>query len=125
MRYYLAIDIGASSGRHILGWLDGGKMQTEEIYRFQNSPMRCENPDGSINLLWDTERLFSEIVAGLRRAGELGKIPEVGDTFTFEDLDITVTETEFQRVLFINVTCNKQLSADAEAEAEEAEAEPV
>ena len=76
MRYYLAIDIGASSGRHILGWLDGGKMQTEEIYRFQNSPMRCENPDGSINLLWDTERLFSEIVAGLRRAGELGKIPE-------------------------------------------------
>lgn len=56
---------------------------------------------------------------------ELGKIPEVGDTFTFEDLDITVTETEFQRVLFINVTCNKQLSADAEAEAEEAEAEPV
>ena len=76
MRYYLAIDIGASSGRHILGWLDGGKMYTEEIYRFQNAPVRRENPDGSFSLFWDTERLFSEILTGLRRAGEIGKIPE-------------------------------------------------
>lgn len=76
MRYYLAIDIGASSGRHILGWLDGGKIYTEEIYRFQNAPMKKENSDGSFSLFWDTERLFAEILAGLRRAGELGKIPE-------------------------------------------------
>ena len=76
MRYYLAIDIGASSGRHILGWLDGGKMHTEEIYRFGNAPMKKENADGSTSLFWDTERLFSEILSGLRRAGELGKIPE-------------------------------------------------
>ena len=76
MRYYLAIDIGASSGRHILGWLDGDKMKTEEIYRFQNAPTKHKNPDGSVSLFWDTERLFSEILAGLRRAGEIGKIPE-------------------------------------------------
>lgn len=32
--YYLAVDIGASSGRHILGWMDKGKIRMEEIYRF-------------------------------------------------------------------------------------------
>ena len=36
MRYYLAVDIGASGGRHILGYLKGGKMITEEVYRFPN-----------------------------------------------------------------------------------------
>ena len=34
--YYLAVDIGASSGRHILGWMDKGKIRMEEIYRFEN-----------------------------------------------------------------------------------------
>ena len=34
--YYLAIDIGASSGRHILGWIENGKIRIEEIHRFQN-----------------------------------------------------------------------------------------
>lgn len=33
-KYYLAVDIGASSGRHILGHLENGKMVLEEIYRF-------------------------------------------------------------------------------------------
>ena len=37
MKYYLAIDIGASSGRHIVGWMDGGELKTEEIYRFPKS----------------------------------------------------------------------------------------
>ena len=36
MNYYLAIDIGASSGRHMLGWLEDGKIQLKEIYRFEN-----------------------------------------------------------------------------------------
>ena len=34
MRYYLAIDIGASSGRHIVGWTENGEIRTEEVYRF-------------------------------------------------------------------------------------------
>ena len=34
--YYLAMDIGASSGRHILGWIENGKIRIEEIHRFQN-----------------------------------------------------------------------------------------
>ena len=73
--YYLAVDIGASSGRHILGWLDGDIMRTEEIYRFQNAPLKKENADGEISLFWDTERLFNEILNGLKRAGELGRAP--------------------------------------------------
>lgn len=70
MKYFLAIDIGASSGRHILSWKDGDKIKIEEIYRFENSPI---NSNGS--LMWNVERLFSEILNGLKRAGELGKIP--------------------------------------------------
>lgn len=70
MKYFLAIDIGASSGRHILGWKEKGKIKTEEIYRYENS---LSNSNGS--LTWNTERLFNEILNGLKRAGEVGKIP--------------------------------------------------
>ncbi len=70
MNYYLAIDIGASSGRHIVGWLEDGKLKTEEIYRFANG-----NESKSGHLIWNTERLFTEVVNGLKRAKEVGKIP--------------------------------------------------
>ncbi len=60
MKYYLAIDIGASSGRHIIGYMKDGKIETEEIYRFANG---MDNLDGS--LIWDTERLFEEVVNGI------------------------------------------------------------
>ena len=36
MKYYLAIDIGASSGRHILGHVENGKLELEEVYRFSS-----------------------------------------------------------------------------------------
>ena len=36
MKRYLAIDIGASSGRHVVGWWENGDIQTEEVYRFPN-----------------------------------------------------------------------------------------
>ena len=39
MKYYLAIDIGASSGRHILCHLENGKLCLEEIYRFDNGDL--------------------------------------------------------------------------------------
>lgn len=68
--YYLAVDIGASSGRHILGHLDSGKMRLEEIYRFENG---MKNRDGK--LLWDVEHLFAEIVNGMKKCVECGKIP--------------------------------------------------
>ncbi len=69
--YYLAIDIGASSGRHILGFLEKGKLCLEEIYRFDNS---IENKNGT--LVWDVERLFSQVKAGIAKCKELNKIPK-------------------------------------------------
>lgn len=68
--YYLAIDIGASSGRHIIAELVDGKIVLEEVYRFWNG---MDNKDGS--LCWDTHRLFGEIVNGLKKCKEIGKIP--------------------------------------------------
>lgn len=70
INYYLAIDIGASSGRHILFWLEEGIMQMEEIYRFTNG-MRLENG----HLCWDYPALENHILAGMKHCGELGKIP--------------------------------------------------
>ena len=75
MRYYLAIDIGASSGRHILAHVENGVMITEEIYRFQNGPETLTAYDGKPHLMWTHERLFSEILNGLKKAKEIGKIP--------------------------------------------------
>ncbi len=68
--YYLAIDIGASSGRHILGYMNNGKMELEEIHRFENGMIDI---DGS--KCWNTESLFSEIKTGMKKCKELGKIP--------------------------------------------------
>ncbi len=75
MKYYLAIDIGASSGRHIVAYLENGKMVTEEIYRFQNGPEDLTAYDGQPHLMWTHERLFGEILNGLKKAKEIGKIP--------------------------------------------------
>ncbi len=68
--YYLAVDIGASSGRHILGRMVNGRMELEEVYRFSNG---MQWVDG--HLCWDLNRLFSEVLEGLRRCDALGKRP--------------------------------------------------
>ena len=69
-KYYLAVDIGASSGRHILGHLENGKMVLEEIYRFPNG-MKPVNGEK----IWDIEAVFGEVVNGMKKCRELGKIP--------------------------------------------------
>ena len=69
-KYYLAVDIGASSGRHILGHLENGKIELEEIYRFENG---MDHKDGM--LLWNVDRLFGEILNGMKKCKEQGKIP--------------------------------------------------
>lgn len=71
MNYYLAVDIGASSGRHILCHIDGGRLVTEEVHRFENGAKK--NAQGV--LCWDTKRLFSEIMIGMKKCNEMGKIP--------------------------------------------------
>ena len=70
MRYYLAIDIGASGGRHIVGWVDDGEILTDEVYRFANG---MDTVDG--HLTWDTDRLFCEVKAGIKLAFE--RYPEI------------------------------------------------
>ena len=63
MRYHLAIDIGASSGRHIVGWQENGEIKTNELYRFPNG---VQEENG--HLIWDVRKLFSDIVAGISEA---------------------------------------------------------
>lgn len=65
MKTYLAVDIGASSGRHILGWLADGKMQLAEVYRFKNG---AEHRNG--HLCWDADGLKNHVLEGLRACAE-------------------------------------------------------
>lgn len=68
--YYLAIDIGASSGRHILAHLEDGKMVLEEVHRFPNGMVE----NGGENI-WDVDELFAQIKTGMKKCAELEKIP--------------------------------------------------
>lgn len=69
--YYLAIDLGASSGRHILGHMENGKIILEEIYRFDNIQVRKNGHD-----CWNIEEIYLNILGGLRACREEGKIPK-------------------------------------------------
>ena len=69
MKHYLAIDLGAESGRAILGSLDDNKLVLEELHRFPNTPVRT--PSG---LYWDTLRLFHEMQQGLAVVGRERKV---------------------------------------------------
>jgi len=71
-RIHLAVDIGASSGRHIAAWRDAdGQLQMREVYRFTNLP---DTVDG--HLIWDLERLCREVRAGLKACREAGYTPD-------------------------------------------------
>jgi len=70
MSYYLAIDIGASSGRHILGHMREGKLVLEEVYRFKNEAIERNG-----SLVWDADGILAHILTGMRRCKELGKLP--------------------------------------------------
>lgn len=71
MKYYLAIDIGASSGRHILGHIEQGRLQLEEVYRFENT-LVCKDE----HFYWDVAYLFSCIKEGIKACVKQGKTPE-------------------------------------------------
>lgn len=61
--HYLACDLGAESGRLMLGALDGGKITLEELHRFPNVPVKVNG-----GLHWNMDALFAELVTGLRKA---------------------------------------------------------
>ena len=71
MPYCLAIDIGASSGRHILGEYENGKIKMTEIYRFENGILDI---DGT--LCWDIEYLTKSVIEGIKACGKQGVIPD-------------------------------------------------
>jgi len=68
--YFLAVDIGASSGRHILGWIEDGRIRLEEVYRFPNGTSLKNG-----HQCWDHEGLFESVVEGMRKCAEIGKTP--------------------------------------------------
>ncbi|MBQ3655149.1 MAG: rhamnulokinase, partial [Synergistaceae bacterium] len=70
MKYYLAVDIGASSGRHMLGWKEDGQIITRELYRFPNGVTELGG-----HLTWDIASLFSHVKHGIDEA--LSAYPEI------------------------------------------------
>jgi len=70
MKYYLAIDIGASSGRHIVGWSEGNEIRTEEVYRFPNGVTELDG-----HLTWDVDALLGHVKTGIAIAKE--KYPQI------------------------------------------------
>lgn len=71
IKYGLAIDIGASSGRHILGREQNGRIETQEIYRFQNGIHMRNGHD-----CWDIDALYHNIIEGLKRCKDIGRLPD-------------------------------------------------
>lgn len=70
MNYYLAIDIGSTSGRHIVGWEENGELQQQEVYRFPNG---IDYQNGRFT--WNIERLYQEVINGIRYAFQ--RYPEI------------------------------------------------
>ncbi len=68
---FLAVDIGASSGRHILGTVEGGRITLKEVYRFENGLA-----DKNGHLCWDIGHLFAEVVNGLKACKAAGYEPQ-------------------------------------------------
>ena len=66
-QYYIACDLGAESGRVMLGTLNNGKLELEELHRFSNGPAHVQG-----TLRWDTLRIFEELKKGLRKVADKG-----------------------------------------------------
>ncbi|WP_455191069.1 rhamnulokinase [Eubacterium ramulus] len=92
MKYYLAVDIGASSGRLIMGHREDGRMILEEIHRFGNGMVRKQG-----HLVWDVDQLFAEIITGMKKCAELGKIPESIGVDTWA-VDFVLLDAKNQRL---------------------------
>ncbi|MBT2725830.1 rhamnulokinase [Bacillus sp. ISL-75] len=70
-KYSIAVDIGASSGRLILGYLENGLLKLDEIHRFENKIVKKGN-----SFCWEADKLFQEIKDGLKKCTELGIKPD-------------------------------------------------
>jgi rhamnulokinase len=70
-KYSIAVDIGASSGRLILGYLEKGLLKLDEIHRFENKIVKKGD-----SYCWEANTLFQEIINGLKKCNELGIKPD-------------------------------------------------
>lgn len=93
MNYHLAIDIGASSGRHILGYIENGILKEEEVYRFDNNIVKS----GS-SLIWDIDALNEHVKIGIRRCREIGKIPSTVAIDTW-GVDYVLLDSDYKELL--------------------------
>ena len=73
MKNFLAVDIGASSGRHILGRIVDGKITTEEVFRFENRQLRLNGHD-----CWDIDRLVDSVKVGIDAAMAKAPVESIG-----------------------------------------------
>ena len=111
MKKYLAIDIGASSGRHILGTVENGKIVLDEVYRFTNGQIRKDGHD-----CWDVDKLVDSVKAGIDAALEKGPIESAGiDTW---GVDFVLLDKDLKRCSDAVAYRDKRTEgADAEIEA--------
>ena len=91
-RYYLAIDIGASSGRLVLGHVEDGKIILEEVHRFDNTQIHIDGHD-----CWDVDMIWENILQGLEKCREVGKVPATLGIDTW-GVDFVLVDSEGRRV---------------------------
>ena len=89
---FLAVDIGASSGRHIVGTVQDGKITLQEVYRFENG-VRRENG----HLCWNIDALTAEVVNGLKAAHDAGYTPATIGIDTWA-VDFVLLDADGQRI---------------------------
>ncbi len=110
-KYYLAIDIGASSGRHILGSVENGKIRLQEVWRFDNRQVRCGGHD-----CWDMDNLWQGIIDGMKECARIGKIPQTIGIDTWA-VDFVLLDRNDQ-MIGDAVAYRDARTADADAEVE-------
>jgi rhamnulokinase len=73
-----AVDLGASSGRVMVGTVGADRLELEEVHRFANGPVRVGNRRGSSTLHWDIIGIYREVLAGVRAALRVGPLDAMG-----------------------------------------------
>lgn len=92
IRYHMAIDVGASSGRLVLGHKDDGKIVLEEMYRFDNTQV---DHDG--HACWDIDGIYEEILNGLAACAKAGKVSQTIGIDTW-GVDFVLVDEDGNRV---------------------------
>lgn len=91
-RYFLAIDIGASSGRHVIGCLNDGKIELTEVHRFDNVQQRIDGHD-----CWDVDMIWENILVGLEKCKQANMVPEMIGIDTW-GVDFVLLDKQGKRV---------------------------